>query len=807
MSKIYYLQFYLNCLLIFICLPLYAQQKAVTGTVVDKKNVAVSLATVTLHSSNEKNILSVITNRKGQFSIQFDDFEKFFVRVRHVGYQDFQSNVFDSNNLDLDTIVLLPIAQNIDAVDVRAKKKTFEIEGGKIIYNVENELGAQDVSVLEALKRAPGLYVEKEENITLNGQAGVQILIDGRQTYLSGKDLIDLLKSLSSNNLKSIEIINSPTAKYDATGQAGIINIKTKKNQIKGINGSLTSTLAYGVSAKQLQNIAISHRVNKLNVFGSYNHTLGNYNYIYGTNRQQNSKSYDSHTTDVDKRQKISSQVGLDYQINDKNIIGFVANGNFIFGGGITKTHTDISYLPSNAFVESLDAINDYYGQGTSRYNFNANYKYEDTLGYSLSIDADYGLFDKWNKNLQSNIYTDNQGVISDDNLYRTLNGIDIDLKGIKLDYGMNLWKGKLEGGFKYSHVGSFNDSRFFHVAQLVDTLDNRRSNDFHFGEAVSAAYFDYKRNIRNFSLQGGIRVENASSEGKLFYIENDVERNENITRNLTNLFPFFSVSLLPTTNSTMSFSYAKRIARPAYQELNPFIYMLDELSFWQGNPFLNPSLTHRLTYLYSFKNSTIVSLNFAYTDQLTAKVIDTLDTEKIVMITKNLGTQKHWSLNLTQQFSVNRYWDITFNGLFYYIDNSVSFDKNRSFELKQYAGRVSLVQAFKLPFNMNGELTAVYNSKRLSGANTLSRSISQVDIAIQKKLLKDKATIRFAINDIYKGNKSRYTQDFPGFSSSSYGYYESRQMRLSFTYRFSNGKTKAQRSHKSALESESSRM
>jgi len=807
MSKIYYLQFYLNCLLIFICLPLYAQQKAVTGTVVDKKNVAVSLATVTLHSSNEKNILSVITNHKGQFSIQFDDFEKFFVRVRHVGYQDFQSNVFDSNNLDLDTIVLLPIAQNIDAVDVRAKKKTFEIEGGKIIYNVENELGAQDVSVLEALKRAPGLYVEKEENITLNGQAGVQILIDGRQTHLSGKDLIDLLKSLSSNNLKSIEIINSPTAKYDATGQAGIINIKTKKNQIKGINGSLTSTLAYGVSAKQLQNIAISHRVNKLNVFGSYNHTLGNYNYIYGTNRQQNSKSYDSHTTDVDKRQKISSQVGLDYQINDKNIIGFVANGNFIFGGGITKTHTDISYLPSNAFVESLDAINDYYGQGTSRYNFNANYKYEDTLGYSLSIDADYGLFDKWNKNLQSNIYTDNQGVISDDNLYRTLNGIDIDLKGIKLDYGMNLWKGKLEGGFKYSHVGSFNDSRFFHVAQLVDTLDNRRSNDFHFGEAVSAAYFDYKRNIRNFSLQGGIRVENASSEGKLFYIENDVERNENITRNLTNLFPFFSVSLLPKTNSTMSFSYAKRIARPAYQELNPFIYMLDELSFWQGNPFLNPSLTHRLTYLYSFKNSTIVSLNFAYTDQLTAKVIDTLDTEKIVMITKNLGTQKHWSLNLTQQFSVNRYWDITFNGLFYYIDNSVSFDKNRSFELKQYAGRVSLVQAFKLPFNMNGELTAVYNSKRLSGANTLSRSISQVDIAIQKKILKDKATIRFAINDIYKGNKSRYTQDFPGFSSSSYGYYESRQMRLSFTYRFSNGKTKAQRSHKSALESESSRM
>lgn len=787
--------------------PLLAQEQVISGIVINQRHEPISLATVTLHTADDRLIASTTTDNEGVYRIESKDLKDFLIRVRYIGYHDFKSKVHIDSKIELDTIVLMPLTNTLDAVEVKGKRKILEVEGGTIIYNVENSISASDISVLDALKSAPGVYIENDNNITLNGQSGVQVLIDGRQTYLSGKELTDLLKSLSSNNLKSIEIINSPSAKHDATGQAGIINIKTKKNQIKGVNGSLTTAIAYGVSAKQLQNVALNYRVDKVNIFGSYNHTLGNYNYIYGTNRQQNGKSYDSHTIDVDKRQKMSSQLGIDYYLNDKNTIGFVANGNFIFGGGLTDTHTDMGYLPSNIVVESLDAINDYYGQSTARYNFNANYKYEDTLGYSLNIDADYGLFDKWNKNLQSNIYRDDQGIVSENNLYRTMNGIDIDLKGIKLDYSMKLWEGKLEAGIKYSHVGSINDSRFYHVLLVADSLDNRRSNDFHFDEAVSAAYIDYKRKIGKLSLQGGLRVENSSSEGKLLFKENGINKDETIKRNFTNLFPFLSMSILPTANSTMSLSYAKRIDRPAYQDLNPFIYMLDELSFWQGNPFLNPSLTHRLTFLYSLKSSTIISWNFAFTDQLTAKVIDTLDTEKIVMISKNLGTQKHWSLNLTQQLTVNPWWDMTFNGLLYHIDNNVSFDEFRNFELKQLAGRASLLQVFKLPYKIKGEVTAVYNSKRLSGANTLSRNTSQLDVAIQKVLLNDKATIRFAITDIYKGNKSRYSQNFPGFTSESYGYYESRQTRLSFSYRFSNGKTNTQRSRKSALESESGRM
>ncbi|WP_196938633.1 TonB-dependent receptor domain-containing protein [Sphingobacterium pedocola] len=787
----------------------YAQgtEHVVSGTIVDESRLPLSSVTVALQDVDQQTVFRTATDSVGQFSLRYGIAGRYSLVIKHIGYRDYQSPPFELARIHLDTIPLSAVENRLEAVDVKGKAKVLEINGGTISYNVENTIGGQDVSALEALKRAPGVHVENESHITLNGKSGVQILLDGRQTFLSGAELTDLLKSLSSNNIKSIDIINSPSAKYDATGSAGIINIRTKKNQVIGTNGTVTTAVAYGVSPKQIQNIILNHRVNNINVYGSYSHTLGNYNYLYGTNRTQNGKSYDSHTDDVDKRQKMSTQIGVDYVLNAKNTIGFLANGNFIFGGGITDTHTDIRTLPSNAIEESLEAINDYYGQRTGRYNFNVNYKFEDTLGHVLNVDADYGIFDKCNKNLQSNTYRDNQEVLTSQNLYRTLNGIAISLKGIKLDYSMNLWRGKFESGLKYSQVGSVNDSRFYHVDQGQDSLDNRRSNDFQFDERISSAYVDYKQQIDKFSFQAGLRMELSDSKGRLTYQESSSAVDDNINRKYTNLFPFFSVTLQPTEHQNLSLSYGKRIERPAYQDLNPFIYMLDELSFWQGNPFLNPELTHRLTLLYSLKSSTVVSFNFAYTDQFNARVTDTLERDKIVMINRNVGTQKHSSLALTQHVTPTPWWDVTFNGLLYFIQNSVSLDQYRNFDLQQLAGRASVLQSFRLPFKMKAEVFASYNSNRLSGANTFSRAVSQVDLALQKTLMKEKATLRFAVTDIYKGNQSRSTQSFPGFESASYGYYESRQVRLSFSYKFNRGTSKAQRTRNSALESESGRI
>lgn len=803
------LRFFCIIFLFLHTAALFAQDRPVyiTGIVVNEEAKPILSASAIALRTNSKKDIQTKTDHLGRFTLHCPSVGPYQLTISSVGYQVYKANLEVTNIIDLDTITLVPVAHALEEVEIKGSPKVLEINGGTITYNVDRTIGGQDVSALEALKKAPGVHVENESNITLNGKSGVQILLDGKQTYLSGKELTDLLKSISSNTIKSIEVINSPTARFDAAGAAGIINIITKKNQTKGINGSMTTGLAYGISAKQMQNMGISYRRDRWNIYGNYNHTLGNYNYEYGTNRKQNGRSYDSHTDDIDKRQKMSSQIGADYTINAKNTIGFLANGNFIFGGGITDTKTDIRTLPSSVVDHSLDAINDYYGQGTSRYNFNLNYKYEDTSGHVLNIDADYGLFDKWNKNLQSNTYRDRHGAVMSDSLYRTLNGIDIDLKGAKIDYSSNLWGGKFETGVKYSTISSANDSKFYHVIKESDSLDNRRTNDFHYNERIFGAYLDYKRTLHKWSFQTGLRMELSNSTGRLLFVEGNQKQDSEIKRDFKNLFPFFSVSLRPNVDHSISLSYAKRIERPAYQDLNPFVYLLDELSFWQGNPFLNPELTQRFTLLYSRKSNTVISLNYAYTDQFNARVTDTVDTEKIVMINKNIGTQKHWSLSLTQSLKPITGWDVTFNGLAYHIHNNVSFDQYRNLNLKQLAGRVNIQQTFQLPAQFKAEIAATYNTRRLSGANTLSRAYGQVDIAIQKNLLKDKASLRLAVSDIYKGNISRYTQDFPGFESQSYGYYESRQARLSFTYRFSKGASKDQRSRKSALESETGRI
>lgn len=783
-----------------------SNDKPISGKVVDAEINAVRLATVDLYNLDHQLLSSTRTDSIGHFELKPGIVGDYYMVVKHVAYQQLKSKVFGPDSRNVGILQLSRQENTLQTVEVEGRRKLMTVSGGTVIYQVENSIGAQDLSVFDALKRAPGVQIENETDITLNGKSGVQIMIDGRQTYLSGKELSDLLKSMSSNHVKSIELMHSPSAKYDATGSAGMINIRTKKSQLRGWNGNITSAFAYGVSPKQLQQVALNYRINKVNFFGTYNHTLGHYNYLYGTDRQQNGKSYDSHTVDVDKRQKMAAQLGADYVIDDKNTVGFLVNGNFIFGGGLTNTSTAISTGPSTVLEERLDATNDYYGQQTQRYNFNINYKYEDTLGRSLNVDMDYGLFDKWNKNLQSNLYRDNQMHVLDENLYRTLNDIDIDLKGLKIDYAMKLWGGKLETGAKYAAVGSKNNARFYHVITVGDSLDNRRSNDFHFDEGIASAYADYQRSVGQWSLQGGLRVESASSTGTLLG-EQEMGKHHAIKRNFTHLFPFFSVTRQFSNKQTLSLSYAKRIERPAYQDLNPFVYMLDELSFWKGNPFLMPSLTQRFSLLYSLKSSTIIGLNYAYTDQLNAKVTDTLEREKIMMISKNVGTQKHWSLSLTQTFAPRSWWEINFNGLLYYKHNDVSFDEYRNLNLKQTAWRMSVLQSFKLPVKIRAEVSMVYNSKRLSGANTVSRPNSQLDVAVQKSLWRDKATLRLAVTDLYKGNQSRYTQNLPGLQSSSYGYYESRQVRMSFGYRFSSGKAEEKRNRNSALESESGRI
>jgi outer membrane receptor protein involved in Fe transport len=777
-----------------------------TGQVVGEEK-QLSLATVALLDKNNKQVVTASADSNGYFQLSYNIPGHYSLLVSHTGYKAYNSNVFPLSDKDFGKIKLVVAGKELEQVVVQAKPNLVELSGNNIVYNVSKSIDAQGISALEALKKAPGVSVNSDNSIMLNGRAGALITIDGKQTYLSGKEIADLLKTMPASEIKSIEIINSPTAKYDAAGTAGIINIKTLKSQIKGFNATVTTGLAYGVSFKQNLDLAFNYRKNKYNIYGAYNHFLGNYNYVYGFNRFQNNKGYVSATDDTDKRKKAGARIGVDYNIDKKNTIGILLNSNFVFGGGITYTRTDISD-PDSGIVQRLTADNDYYFQQTDRYNANVNYKYEDASGRAINFDADYGHFKKDNSNLQSNIYTDKGDRILSQNLYRSLNGIRIDLKALKFDYTTPLAHGTFETGAKYSRIGSDNNANFYHVLGNKDSLDDRRSSTFRFNEQISSGYVNYKKEIGKWVVQAGVRVENTSATGILRFRANGKDSVQTIDRNYTNLFPSFSVSVKPRENHSFSLSYSRRIDRPAYQELNPFVYLLDELSYWQGNPFLQPQLSHRLSLQYVFKNATIISFNYAYTSQFSYRITDTLDVTKIVMIPRNLGVQKSVSFSATQNITPAKWWDITCNGTMFHIYNKVSFDSYRNLQLKQLAARINLQQRFKLPNAFIAEVSGYLNTKRLTGANEVSRGTSQVDIGLQRSFLKNKAIVRLAVNDIYKGTKARSVQSFDGFNMESYSYWETRQIRINFTYKFSdNSNVKGPRTRSSALENENGRI
>lgn len=782
--------------------PIFAQTNAITGKIINEFKLPLKDASATIVDQQAKVITGTLSNDKGEFKLSVPIAGNYQLKISHTGYQTYTSTIFNAVIKDFGAITLFLATKELKEVVVESKQNPISLDGNTLVFNVSKTISAQGGNALDVLRKAPGVFVDQNQSISLNGKAGAMVLLDGKQTYLSSREIADLLSAMPSSQIKSIEIVNSPSAKYDAAGTAGIINIKTNKLTIKGFNGNFTSGLNYGLLLRQSQDLSFNYRKNKFNVFGNYNHFFGHYKYLYGSDRIQGGSNYISDTDDTDKRKRMGSRLGVDYNLNNKNTIGILLTGNFIFGGGITDTHTEMVDLQTN-----LDAINDYYYQQTQRYNANLNYKFEDTLGHILNIDADYGYYEKNAGNLQSNRYTDHQQQVIDENLYRTINGAGINLNAVKVDYAANLWKGKFETGAKYSSISSTTGSDFFHVLTNTESLDERRSNDFGFKEEIASAYVNYKKPVGDWVLQLGLRAENTNSNGKLSYLQNQNPVFENIKRSYLNFFPSASLSVKVNKNNNLSFGYARRIDRPAYQDLNPFVYLLDELSFWAGNPFLKPQLSHRLNVLYTLKQSTVIGFNYGYATNFKANITDTVEVNKIVMIPRNVGIQHNFSFTLTQMIPVAKWWDMTFNATLYRLQNKVSFDEFRNFNLTQNAARLSLQQTFKMPFQLTGEIFSTFNSKRLLGANEIMNATSTLDLALQRNLFNKKGTIRLIYSDLYKGSISNSVQNFAGFQLSNYGYYETRQFKLSFSYKFADASVKGPRNRNSALENENGRI
>ncbi len=801
-----------SLLVVLALLSIHLTAQKISGVIKDESGRPVSGSTVSLLKAKDSAVIKYTAAKAdGQYQFERVANGTYILQASYVGHRVTFSKPIEVAGAD----VIVPEVQmsklnaSLGEVVVTAKKPMVEVKADKTILNVEGTINAVGSDALELLRKAPGVLVDKDDNLSLSGKNGVQVYIDGRPTPLAGKDLADFLKSMQSSNVEAIEIISNPSAKYEAAGNAGIINIRLKKNKSFGTNGSVNAGWAIGTFAKYNTGLSLNNRNKKTNLFGNYN-----YNRNKNLNRMELYREladtvFDQKNTMIGRGENHNYKVGLDYYLNKKNTLGFIVNGNISEYDMQGRSRTPISYMPTNTLVKNLEADN---RNQTERSNLNANvnYRYADTSGREFNLDADYGHYDLNNDQYQPNIYTDASGQNEISRvIYNMLAPSNIYLYSLKTDYEQNFKKGKLGIGGKISFVNTDNDFQRYNVFTNSKVLDTLRSNRFDYKENINAVYVNYNRSLKGFVLQAGLRVENTNLEGtstgKRYSGIEYIPYDSTFKRDYTDFFPSVAITFNKKPTSQWGFSYSRRIDRPAYQDLNPFEFKLDEYTYQKGNTNLRPQYTNSfgITHTYKFKLNT--RLNYSHVQDIFSQLVDTTEVSKSFMSKQNLATQDVVSLNVSYPFAYKKFSSF-FNLNSSYSSFHANFGPGREVDLDVFSYNFYMQNSLKIGKTWTAELSGFYNSPSIWQGTFKSKAMGGVDGGVQKTILKGKGTIKATLTDVFNTMQWAGRSNFASQYLRVSGKWESQQVRMNFSYRFGNSEVKAARQRKNALEEEARR-
>ena len=791
--------------LFLICILFFSFQlkatNAISGRVIDNKKQPIEFATVSLLNSKTKEFVKgEVSNQKGEFLLDKIKPGNYTLSVSMIGYAKNESEtvVVDETkkNIIEKDIVLNETAHQLEEVKVVAKKKFIEQTVDKMVVNPEASITSSNENVYEILKKLPGVTIDNNDNISLKGKDGVIVMIDDKPTYVSADQLAILLKSLLGKNVDRIEIMENPPARYDAEGNSGIINIKTKHNKAPGFNGSIYGGLGYSNKLRENGGIDLNMNLGKLNLYGnfSYDNWRG-WNSMLGTRRFTSTNMAGSYQIidnlgNYDGR-GYNYKIGADYFIKKNHVISIMFRGNF--GSDTDIDNSKTSFTDANRNVDStLITKSNRFNKWDSK-TLNANYKWDiDSTGRSLSVDADYARFYFRANSNQFITYYDNLGNLLNRNATLLTNqGEDIDIMTAKIDYVHPLSKTVgFEAGLKTSFVT--NNSEIAMTGYLA------QNDHFIYDENIQAAYVNGNAQFNKTSLQLGLRLEDTNSTG------NSVTDNQVDTKSYVQLFPSFYLQQTLNTDNNINFRYSYRIGRPNYHMLNPFRWMLDPYTYNQGNPLLGPQFTHAASLSHSFKGMFITSISYNYTKDLFSQVLYQNDvTKTIYQKMMNLSNSIDWNASETFQLEPVKWWRISGTVIGMY--KEVNSDLGEAVQFTRWTYSGNMTNNFTLPGKISMELSGYYCSKLLMGNFTIRPQYS-VDLGIQRNVLKDKGMIRLSVNDIFNtGGSGAYTK-YSNLDIDVINKYDSRKLNISFNYRFGKGEFKTRSNRSTASSEEQSR-
>ena len=794
---------FLLVLTLFISTIVFAQRPeskkiTISGKVIEKgSNQPLEYATVIFENATNKQLSGGITDENGNF--KFDvTVGTYNARAEFISFKNvvIPQKEF-SNNTDLGVISMEADAAQLDDVVVIAEKSTVEIKLDKRVYNVGKDMMVKGGTVSDVLDNVPSVTVDAEGTVALRGNENVKILIDGKPSGLAGINIADALKLLPADAVEKVEVITNPSARYDAEGGGGIINIVIRKGKANGLNGSIMVNAGdpetYGVSAN------LNKKTNDFNLFSNigynYRTNLGNtmVDAEYFNSDGSTSRFINERRTNERLSKGLNVNFGADLNITKSatwtNAVTFRKNSgenpdNVLF------YNFDNSFNPTFVRNRLNDQISDEFSIEYST-NFTKNFKKED---HKLTVDV---AISQNRENEFATIYDQILGDASTLTTEGTSNKNDQQRNLFQLDYVLPIGKdGRFEAGYRGSFQNNLTD---FEVTPISDF-----SNTLEYVENVNALYTQYGSKINKFSYFLGLRFEDSHIE------VNSLSLNDYNTKKYNNLFPSATINYEFSENSSLSLSYSKRINRPRGRFLNPVSSLSSNINIFQGNPDIDPSLTDAIDLGYlkkwdkvTFNTSAYVNITndaFQFIRKESGLFVDGVPV--ILSTPINLAKEYRAGFEFNVNYSPYKWWRL--NGNFNAFRNETQGD----YSYVDYLGN-TIVQNFDnvaltwftrisskvtLPYKIDWQTNGTYNAPQ-TNAQGKSLGVASMNVALSKDILKDKGTIALNVSDVFNSRKRIMETEIPNVVSSySEMQWRQRQVMLTFTYRFNKQKNEKDR-------------
>jgi len=767
-------------------------QTNIIGKVLDSGNVSLPFATVVLREKNDTTIIKgTVTDQNGNFIITHSGEGDFTISVSLSGYKkvEIPLKIAGTQSKDIGVIHLIEDVKVLKGVEVVKNKSFYEYKIDRTIVNVQNNPVMAGGTALDVLERSPGVIVNKQRNsISLNGKEGLIIMIDGKISYQPLDAIMQMLGGMNSNNIEKIELISNPPAKYDAGSNAGIINIILHKSADLGTNGSFSVTEGYGRGNKTGLNLNLNHRSKRLNVFGDVSFSR-NHTYQYFTNdRLSPVQDNEIRTSTVSDRDPVitnfNGRIGFDYTMNDKISVSGLISGfdnvwhmNAVNNVQIDTNNNNSSHIRSNNTEKNhwQNIMGD----------VNLNYRIKGSE--QINMDFIYLYYHDQNPTNYNYQYFDPQYSLTGDTLMKAEKVTPINIYVGKIDYSKKLGKVRWELGAK----GTF--SNFTNDVSLSTMINNDwvGNPDFtrvsYLRENISAIYTSTDINFNEtFTVNGGLRYEYTTTDLGL------QSKGSIIKREYGNLFPTLFISKKIATDNTLQFSYGRRITRPAYTNLAPFIIFLDPTTYFYGNESLQPAIADALKLNYIYR-SLMFSIEFNHQNNAILQYEPTVIPDKNLQVitSLNLKYRNNVTFLLSLPVKVNSWWSME-NNIIGVNDQIQTKHLAENIKINNNYYRINSVQSIRLPSSFMITLSGFYQSKSLSGLSQ-AKPFGSFDFGAQKKIQKGHGAIKLSFTDLFWTATERNLLINAQNNLNIYSVYkyEPRILKLTYTYNFGNSKIK----------------